>query len=122
MNFQTAAAVIAVAWIAVWVVLQLEHAMWSGVDFRLRYILGLGTVCAGCLGAGIALDDVALAVVPGVLATAGLPILLSYAREEKAAHDQQAAQKRGEVVGLAKGLHKALTQELIDRGDDPTRN
>jgi uncharacterized membrane protein YfcA len=122
MNFQTAAAVIAVAWIAVWAVLQLEHAMWSGVDFRLRYILGLGTVCAGCLGAGIALDDVALAVVPGVLATAGLPILLSYAREEKAAHDQQAAQKRGEVVGMAKGLHKALTQELIDRGDDPTRN
>jgi hypothetical protein len=42
--------------------------------------------------------------------------------EDKAARDQAAAQRRGEVVGMARGLHKSLSQEAIDRGDDPSRN
>jgi len=122
MDFQTAAGVVALAWVAVWALLRLEHALWSGLDFRVRYVLGLGTVCLGCLGAGVAIGDIALAIVPGVLATAGLPILLAYAREDKNKRDQDDAQRRGEVVGMARALHKSLSQEMIDRGDDPTRN
>lgn len=122
MDVQTIAGIVALAWFTVWALLQLEHALWSEIDFRLRYVMGLGTVCLGCLGAGIALGDVALAIVPGLLATAGLPILLSYVNEDKARRDQDAAQRRGEVVGMARGIHKALSQETIDRGDDPSRN
>lgn len=122
MDVQMTAGIVALAWAATWALLQLEHAIWSGIDFRFRYVLGLGTVCLGCLGAGVALGNFALAIVPGVLATAGLPILISYANEEKAERDQAAAQRRGEIVGMARGLHKSLSQESIDRGDDPTRN
>ncbi len=119
---QAAAGIVALAWIAVWALLQFEHTRWSAIDFRFRYLMGMGTVCLGCIGAGIAMGNLALAVVPGVLATAGLPILLSYANEEKSERDQAAAQRRGEVVGMARGIHKALSQETIDRGDDPSRN
>lgn len=122
MDFQTTAAIVAIAWIGVCALLQLAHIWWSGLDFRWRYIIGLGTVCLGCLGVGVAIGDPALAIVPGLLATAGLPILLTYAREEKAEHDQNAAQRRGEVIGMAKGLRRDLTQEMIDRGDDASRN
>jgi len=121
-SFQTTAAIVFLAWLATWALLQLEHALWRDIDFRLRYILGLGTVCLGCLGAGVALGNVALAIVPGLLATAGLTILLSYINEDKAARDRAAAQRRGEVVGMARGIHKALTQEAIDSGGDETRN
>jgi len=121
-SFQTTAGIVALAWFAVWALLQLEHALWKTIDFRLRYIPGLGTVCLGCLGAGVALNNAALAVVPGLLATAGLTILLSYANESKAERDRAAAQRRGEVVGMARGIHKALTQEAIDHGGDETLN
>lgn len=121
-SFQTAAAIVTLAWLATCALLQLEHKLWSTIDFRLRYLLGMGTVCLGCLGAGVALNNAALAIVPGLIATAGLTILISYANEEKAARDQAAAQRRGEVVGMARGIHKALTQEQIDHGGDETRN
>ena len=125
-SFQTAAGIIVLAWCVVWALLQLEHAWWRTLDFRVRYVMGMGTVCLGCVGAGIVLNDPALAIVPGVLATAGLPILKSYADEEKAKRAEDAAQRRGEVTGMARGIHKALSQESIDRGgpdgDDPSRN
>jgi CHASE2 domain-containing sensor protein len=122
MDVQTSAAVVAIAWIAVWAVLQLEHALWSGVDFKWRYIMGLGTACLGCAAVGIAMSDLALIIVPSALATAGLPILLTYAHEAHDQRKQEAAQKRGELAGMARGIHKALSQEAIDRGDDPSRN
>lgn len=121
-SFQAAAAIVFLAWLATCALLQLEHALWKAIDFRLRYLLGMGTVCLGCLGAGVALDSVALAIVPGVLATSGLTVLLSYASEAKAERDKVAAQRRGEVVGMALGVRKTLSQETIDRGDDPTHN
>jgi len=116
------AGTVALAWLAVFALLQLEHARWRDIDFRLRYVLGLGTVCLGCLGAGVALGSLTLAIVPGLLATAGLPILISYANEDTAKRKEDAAQKRGELLGMAQGIRKVLSQEAIDRGDDPTRN
>lgn len=121
-SFQSNAGVVALAWLAVWALLQFEHSRWANLDFRIRYILGMGTVCIGCLGAGIVLGNAALAIVPGVLATAGLPILLSYAKEDETEKSKKAAQSRGEVLGRASALRDVLTQERIDRGDDPTRN
>ena len=122
-SFQTAAGVVALAWGAVWALLQLEHAIWSGLDFRIRYLMGMGTVCLGCVGVGVTLDNLALAVVPGILATAGLPILINYARDERAERDKNTARKQGEIVGMAKGIRRDLTQEMIDRGEnDPSRS
>lgn len=121
MDVQTAAAVVAIAWVAVWALLQLEHYLWSGVDFKWRYVMGLGTACLGCLGVGVAMSDLALAIVPGVLATAGLPILLTYAKEAEDKRKQDAAQKRGELLGMAQGVRRILSQEDIDSGNDPTR-
>jgi hypothetical protein len=116
------ALIVVVAWLVVFTLLQLEHARWSKIDFRLRYVMGMGTVCLGCLIAGAILGNPLLAVVPGLLATAGLGVLKSYADEEKAERGQAAAQQRGELVGRAKTLRDVLTQEMTDRGDDPTRN
>ena len=122
MTLQFIALIVGASWISVLIALQWAHARWAHVDFRIRYVLGMGIVCGGCLFAGALLSDPLLAVVPGLLATAGAGILKSYADEDKAARDQANAQKRGEVVGMARGLHQALSQEMIDRGDDPTRN
>ncbi len=116
------ALIVAVAWLLVFISLQLEHARWSAIDFRLRYILGMGTVCMGCLIAGAMLGDPLLAIVPGLLATAGLGVLKSYADEDRADRDRRAAEKRGEIFGRAQIIRDVLTQERIDRGDDPTRN
>lgn len=113
---QTTVGIIALAWLTTFGLLHLEHARWKHADFRVRYVMGMGTICLGCLGAGIALSNVFLAIVPGLLATSGLTILLSYANEEQAEHDKTAARKSGEVVGMARGLRRDLTQDLIDRG------
>lgn len=114
--------VIALAWLATFALLQFEHGRWKDADFRIRYVMGMGTVCIGCLGAGIALENLALAIVPGLLATAGLPILLSYANEAQAAEDKKAARAQGELIGRAKSVRSTLTQEAIDRGDNASRN
>lgn len=121
-SFQTAAIIVALVWLLTFALLQIEHAMWSVIDFRLRYLLGMGTVCLGCLGAGLALDDPALAIVPAVLATSGLTVLINYASEARAEREKLTAQKQGEIIGMARGIRRDLTQEAIDRGDDPTRN
>lgn len=113
---QATIGIIALAWIATFGLLQFEHMRWRHADFRVRYLLGMGTVCLGCLGAGVALGDVILAIVPGLLATSGLTILLSYSNEEEVERGKAVAQKRGEVVGMAKKIRRALTQEYIDRG------
>ena len=121
-NFQTAAGIVALAWIAVFALLQFEHTRWATLDFRIRYLMGMGSICLGCVGAGIALNNLALAIVPGVLATAGLTVLLSYANEAQAEHDKKTAQKQGEIIGMARGIRRDLTQEMIDRGDNPPRH
>lgn len=122
MPLQFIALIVGAVWLLVLLALQLEHARWSQVDFRIRYVMGMGTVCGGCLIVGALLDDPLLAIVPGLLATAGLGILKSYVDEDKAARDRKTAEKRGEIYGRAQTIRDVLTQERIDRGDDITRN
>jgi uncharacterized membrane protein YfcA len=111
--------IVALAWLATFGLLQIEHARWKHVDFRLRYVMGMGTVCLGCLGAGVALGSALLAIVPGILATAGLSVILNYANENQAEQEKRTAQAQGEVVGMARGIRKSLTQDLIDKGGSP---
>mgnify|MGYP001592537587 FL=1 len=111
-DFQIIVSVVALAWLATFASVQAMHAYFRHLDFRVRYVLGTIAICGGCTAAGIALENVLLAVVPWVLASAGATIIVNYAAEERRAKEQRAARQEGEIVGMT----RSLTQELIDNG------
>ena len=114
--------IILAAWMISAALLAIEHVYFRTQPRLVRYILGTVTICLGTTFAGVLTDNATLAIVPWVVASSGVVVIGLYWNEDKAARDQANAQKRGEVVGMARGLHQALSQEMIDRGDDPTRN
>jgi hypothetical protein len=123
MDLPTIAAIVFLSWLATAGALLLEHDRWSHLDFRYRYLMGMGTVCVGCLFAGVLLGDALLAIVPGLLATSGLSILIKYDSEAQVEREKQTAQKQGEIIGMARRVRRDLTQEQIDRGEnDPSRS
>lgn len=107
------AGVIILSWLVTFAIIQAQHAYFRHLDFRVRYVIGCAAVCFGCTAVGILLDNPLLAVVPWVMASAGATIIVNYAAEERRARDERAAEQRGEIVGMTRGL----TQELIDEGN-----
>jgi membrane protein implicated in regulation of membrane protease activity len=104
-------------WLLTLVMLAVEHLLWKDTPRVVRYCLGAGTICAGCSLAGLLLDDPILAFGPWCIASAGVLTAAWTWYDDRAATQAKTAQKRGEIVGAARGL----TQELIDRGSERPR-
>lgn len=115
------------AWLLTAALLVVEHAYFKDQGRIIRYILGGTALCLGTTLAGVLANDPLLVVFPWVILSSGVVIigLTWWERERETAN--QNGQRRGEVVGMARGLRQELTQAMIDRGeashgDDPTRN
>jgi membrane protein implicated in regulation of membrane protease activity len=99
-------------WVLTFVLLAIEHLLWKDTPRVVRYCLGAGTICTGCTLAGLLLDNPVLAFGPWTIASAGIITALWTWYDDRTQSAVKNAQKRGEIVGVAKGL----TQEIIDRG------
>lgn len=87
------------------------HLLWNDTPEEVRYLLGGGAICAGCGLAGLIADDGLMTVGPLLIASAGLAIVLWQWLERRTARHHTAAERRGEITGMAKGL----LDELKDR-------
>lgn len=103
---------LAVTWLICALAFWIEHANWKDAPREVRYLLGGGTLCAGCSIAGALLNDVLLAILPWPIASAGLIVLLLMWLEGRDTKRAERAQRSGEIIGAARGL----TQEMIDAG------
>lgn len=101
-------------WLLTLVLLAVEHLLWKDAPRVVRYCLGAGTICAGCTLTGVLLDNPIIAFGPWVIASAGVATAGWTWYDDHSAAKARSAQKRGEIVGAARGL----TQELIDRGTE----
>jgi membrane protein implicated in regulation of membrane protease activity len=99
-------------WLLAVALLALEHLLWKDAPRTVRYLLGAGTICAGCSLTGLILDDVVLTFGPWAIASAGLVIVAWTWIEGRTQASARAARRQGELVGAARGL----TQELIQGG------
>lgn len=110
---------VAVAWLVSVLAFWIEHANWKDAPRGVRYLLGGGTICAGCSVAGALLNDPLLAIAPWAIASAGLIVLFLMWLEGKEKKKTEQARRTGEIVASARGL----TQEIIDAGQsDRTRD
>lgn len=100
------------AWLLTLALLAIEHLLWRDAARTVRYLLGAGTICAGCSLAGLILDDALLVFGPWVVASAGMLIAVWTWIEERTQEQRKTVRRQGELIGAAKGL----TQELIDHG------
>jgi len=105
-------------WVLTFVLLAIEHLLWKDAPRVVRYCLGAGTICTGCTLTGLLLDNPILAFGPWCIASAGVLTAAWTWYDDRAKATLKTAQKRGEVVGITRGL----TQEAIDRGSDRSRN
>lgn len=107
-----------IGWVLAAALLVVEHAYFDSEHEETRYMLGVGALCIGMSVAGIIADDVLFVIAPWVIASAGLVVVAIQWYERKTQAQARTAQKRGEVIGAAKGL----TQEMIDRGNNTSRH
>jgi hypothetical protein len=100
-------------WVATTALLALMHLLWKDALREVRYLLGGGALCAGCSLVALILDDPLLLVGPWIVGFPGGLLIVGWTwYERRYQADKHTAQRRGEIVGAAKGL----TQELIDAG------
>ena len=107
-----------IGWVVAGALLLIEHAYFDSEQEETRYMLGAGALCIGMSVAGVIAGSALLVIIPWAVASSGLVIVVIQWYERKAEAGRTTAQKRGEIIGAAKGL----TQEMIDRGNNPTRH
>lgn len=88
------------------------HLLFDTASEEIRYCLGAGAICVGCALAGLILNAPLLTFGPAVITSSGLIIIVWQHVEQRVRAHKTSAERRGEVVGMARGL----TQELIDQG------
>ncbi|HEU5100639.1 MAG TPA: hypothetical protein VFU22_16530 [Roseiflexaceae bacterium] len=121
---------IAIGWLLAAALLLVEHIGLWGQTWRLKnpwtYLVGVLTLAVGwiawamtAVGPVTPIDAVANI---GAVSSAGAVVLVAYyVRGRLAQRDAQAAQQ-GEIIGMARGLHREL-KERADRGEnDPGRS
>jgi hypothetical protein len=97
-------------WALTLTLLIIAHLLWDRAPEEVRYALGVGAICLGCALTGLILDQPLLAFGPAVIASAGLVIVAIQHFERLADDKQRSAQKNGEIVGMAKGLARDLSE------------
>jgi hypothetical protein len=121
---------IVIGWLLAAALLIAEHlGMWNQ-PWRLRrpwnYLVGVLTLATGWIAwAATAASPVtpidAVANI-GAVSTAGVVILIAYYVRGRLDQRDKQAQQQGELIGLARGIRRDLTQELIDRGENGSQS
>lgn len=110
-HLATISIVVFVVWLAVAGALVIEHEHRHGWREWKRYVAGTATICVGCLLVGIIFDNALLAIVPTILATAGVPIIYLHEHEEPSAAHARRNTKRTKLWELTTDLREKGRRE-----------
>jgi hypothetical protein len=109
-------AIFAAAWLVTVLLLLLEHTYLRGLPRLWRYTIGTAAICLGLNLIGLLVEDVYLLVAPWFIASAGGVVVGAYAIRGMLKERDRQSRRSGEIVGMARGLNRELTQEIIDTG------
>lgn len=107
------------AWLVTAALLVIEHTYFREQGRLTRYILGGTALCLGTTLAGILSDNAPLAIFPWIVLSSGVVVIGMTWWEREQDKKNRTAQQQGEVIGMARRVHREISQAMIDRGEIP---